>query len=304
MAGNSVKVVFSAVGANFLIGVSKFIVASISGSAAMMAEGIHSVVDTMNGILLFMGMKRSGQGPSEKHPYGTGMELYFWSFIVSMLVFVFGAALAIYEGVHAIQYPTPHEGSYLYNYIVFGVAFALEGASLIYGFKSFRRANTGLSFVDAIKKSKDSATIAVVLEEIGAVAGIIIATIGTILVQYTRNPLIDGITSITIGALLLVVAWILAKETKRLLIGEGLGEEDLAEIRKIIESYEVIDEIREVRSMYFSLEEVILTCIVDVNDDIRIGEWESINQEIEQRLTERFKKLRFIYIEVSNGKKA
>jgi len=300
-AGGSVKVVFGAVAANLLIAISKFIVASISGSAAMMAEGIHSFVDTSNGLLLFLGMKKSKSGPSEKHPYGTGMELYFWSFVVSMMVFVLGGAFAIYEGIHHLH-SKGHEGSYLYNYLVFGIAFLLEGYSLVYSVRIFKKQNKGVGMVSAIRDSKDAPTIAVILEEFGAVIGIIIATLGTFLTQMTGIAMIDGITSIVIGVLLLCISWILATETKRLLIGEGMSRSQVQGITSILEGHKVIDNVLEVKTMHLSIDSVVLNATVDVNDDMKVGDWEQENQQIEAELKKAYPMLEFVYLDVNNVK--
>jgi cation diffusion facilitator family transporter len=299
-SSGSVKVVFTAVGANLLIGISKFIVAGISGSSTMIAEGIHSLVDTFNGLLLFFGMKKAKVGPSEQHPYGKGMELYFWSFVVAMLVFVFGGAFAIYEGIHSLKAGGHKADSYLYHYIVLFIALALEGASLIYGLKTFKKANPNSTFIESIRKSKDASTIAVILEELAAVFGIVLALVGTALVELTGLVIIDAITSITIGCLLLMVSFVLASETKRLLIGEGVSIEEKKIIENILTSRPEIDRLIELRSMHFSLDEVLLTCIIDVQNDLSVGEWEEINKEIEAQLVEAIPQLKYIYLELNN----
>lgn len=151
-----------------------------------------------------------------------------------MLVFLFGGVIAVYEGIHHVLEPIAHKGSYLWNYVVLMIAFIVEGASLVYGIKSFKKESDGKNFIKALRDSKDASTIAVILEESAAMLGIVVAIIGTFLTQITNNMLIDGITSITIGVLLFSVAFFLAKETKGLLIGEGVNEEMEKTIKQII----------------------------------------------------------------------
>lgn len=295
-SGSGIKVVFGAIAANLVIGISKFVVFSISGSAAMLAEGIHSMVDSLNGVLLYVGIKKSKIKPSKQFPFGKGKEVYFWSFIVSMLVFLFGGVIAIYEGIHHVIEPVNHKGSFLWNYIVLMIAFIVEGASLLYGIKAFKKESEGKNFIAALRESKDASTIAVILEESAALMGIVIAILGTLITQLTNNPLVDGITSITIGALLLGVAFFLAKETKGLLIGEGVDEEMENEIKSIIIDSKSVLSILDFRTMYLSNTDLLIATHVDLKNNITSGTWEILSKEIEEKIRKKFPEVSYCYI--------
>lgn len=295
-SGSGIKVVFGAIAANLIIGISKFAVFSISGSAAMLAEGIHSMVDSLNGVLLYVGIKKSKIKPSKQYPFGKGKEVYFWSFIVSMLVFLFGGVIAIYEGIHHVIEPVHHKGSFMWNYIVLIIAFIVEGASLLYGIKSFKKERKGKSFIKALRESKDASTIAVILEESAALMGIVIAIVGTFITQLTNNSLVDGITSITIGALLFAVAFFLAKETKGLLIGEGVNQDVEDNIKTIIMESNSVISILDFRTMYLSNTDLLIATHVDLKNNISSGSWEILSKEIEEKIRTKYPEVSYCYI--------
>jgi cation diffusion facilitator family transporter len=214
MAGGSNLAIYGAIGANSLIAISKFTASFFTGSSAMLAEGIHSLVDTGNGLLLLLGIKRSQQEPDDLHPFGYGKEVYFWSFVVSILIFALGGGFAIYEGIHALQDPQVIEDP-TWNYVVLGAAIAFESVALYLALKTFNKSrakNTNL--IRSIVKSKDAATFAVIIEDTAAVAGLLVALLGIFLSQELNNPYMDGAASIVIGTILLAVATFLARESK------------------------------------------------------------------------------------------
>ena len=188
MAGNSKIAIYGAIGANTLIAIGKFMAAFFTGSSAMLAEGIHSLVDTGNGLLLLLGIKRSKQEPDEMHPFGYGKEVYFWSFVVSILIFALGGGFAIYEGIHALQDPKIIEDP-TWNYAVLFAALIFEGTALFLALKAFNksRAASG-NLIKNIVQSKDAATFAVIIEDAAAVIGLSIALIGVFLSQQLQNP--------------------------------------------------------------------------------------------------------------------
>src|SRR5438105_2308470 len=210
--------------ANLGIAISKFVAAAITGSSAMLTEGVHSVVDCTNQLLLMWGRRQARKPADARHPFGYGRELYFWSFVVAVLVFALGAGVSVYEGVIHILHPEPAV-SPLIAYGVLLVAFLLEGGSTLTAFKEFREAKGGLGWFEAVRRSKDPPAFIVLLENGAAMAGILVAALGLALSQATGRPLFDGVASIVIGVILGITAWLLAAESKALLIGEAADPE-------------------------------------------------------------------------------
>src|SRR5215218_9976208 len=206
--------------ANLGVAVAKFIAAAITGSSAMLTEGVHSVVDSTNQLLLMWGRRAARRPADMRHPFGYGREMYFWSFVVAVLVFALGAGVSIYEGVIHIADPEPAV-SPLIAYSVLLVAFILEGASTIEAYREFKEAIGKLGWIQAIKRSKDPAGFIVLLENGAAMAGIVVAALGLAISQATGDPRFDGLASIIIGAILALTAFFLAYESKALLIGEA-----------------------------------------------------------------------------------
>jgi cation diffusion facilitator family transporter len=224
--------VYAAVAANLAIATTKFIAAAISGSGAMFSEGIHSVVDTGDGLLLLLGLHLSQRPPTKRHPYGHGREVYFWSMIVAMAIFGMGGGLSIYQGIHHLMSPREIEFS-AWTYGVLGAAFVFEGISFVIAMRGFRRARGKATLWEGIRTSKDPTTFIVVLEDSAALIGILLAAAGITLAHTLDAPMIDGITSILIGLLLCVVAAILARETWSLLLGESASPALVESIRRI-----------------------------------------------------------------------
>lgn len=218
-ASSSHRVVYAALGGNLLIAIAKFVAAGISGSSAMLSEGVHSLVDTTNEVLLLYGLHRAGMPPDRTHPFGHGRELYFWSFIVALLVLALGAGVSFYEGVMHVRHPTPVEHP-LINYLVLAVSFLFEGTSWCVAFREFRARKGRLGYFEAFRLSKDPTTFTVLLEDSAALIGLLIALGGLIGAQLLDLPILDGIASIGIACVLTVSATLLARETKGLLIGE------------------------------------------------------------------------------------
>src|SRR5689334_7457943 len=210
--------------ANLGIAASKFVAAAITGSSAMLTEGVHSVVDSVNQLLLMWGRRAAKRPPDKLHPFGYGRELYFWSFVVAVLVFSLGAGVSVYEGIIHIANPEEAVSPYI-AYAVLLVAFGLEGWSTVEAFGDFKKSRGNLSWWQAVRRSKDPPAFIVLLENGAAMAGIIAAAIGLALSQLTGNPFYDGAASIVIGLILGVTATLLAFESKALLIGEAANPE-------------------------------------------------------------------------------
>ncbi len=213
------KLVYLALASNLAIAVIKFLAGGFTGSSAMISEGVHSLVDTLNEVLLLYGLKRAGKPADPGHPFGYGRELYFWSFIVALLVLALGAGAALYEGVDHLRNPEPMRNP-LINYLVLAASFACEGVSWWAAFRAFRMAKGAQGYFDAFRSSKDPTTFTVLLEDSAALLGLLIAAVGIAAAQVLGMPQFDALASIGIGIVLVVSSMFLARETKELLIGE------------------------------------------------------------------------------------
>ena len=218
-ASASHKVVLVALGGNLMIATAKFVAAGITGSSAMLSEGVHSLVDTVNELLLLYGLRRAARPADRTHPFGYGRELYFWSFIVALLVLAMGAGVSFYEGVMHIRQPEPVARP-LMNYLVLAVSFVFEGSSWWVALREFRARKGRLGYFEAFRLSKDPATFTVLLEDSAALLGLLVALAGLVSAQPLAQPVLDGVASIGIAAVLSLSALLLARETKGLLIGE------------------------------------------------------------------------------------
>jgi cation diffusion facilitator family transporter len=225
-------VVYAAIAANVAIAITKFVAASLSGSSALFSEGLHSMVDTGDGLLLLLGMHLSHKPATRRHPYGHNGEIYFWSMIVAMSIFGIGGGLSIYEGIqHLVEPRAP--GALIWSYSTLGAAFVFEGISWLISVRGFRRIHGARGVWEAIRASKDPTSFAVVLEDSAALIGIVLAATGITLAHLLDQPAYDAAASILIGALLVGVGGILGRETWSLLLGESASSEVVDSIRAI-----------------------------------------------------------------------
>lgn len=299
-SGGSNIAIYGAIGANTLIAISKFIAASFTGSSAMMAEGIHSLVDTGNGLLLLLGIKRSKQKPDKMHPFGYGKEVYFWSFVVSVLIFALGGGFALYEGIHAVQDPHVIEEP-TWNYAVLTAAILFEGTALYLALKTFNKSRKNKrNLIRNIIKSKDAATFAVIIEDTAALMGLIIALLGVFLSQYLNNPYVDGIASMVIGLLLLAVATFLARESKGLLLGESATPETISEIEKILSENMNIKDWNLPQTMHFGPNNILLVVELDLIDDLNLKDAEKVMENLRSEIKHKHPKIRQVYIQTTN----
>lgn len=301
MAGTSNKAIYGAIIANIAIAISKFIAAVFTGSSTMMSEGIHSLVDTGNGVLLLFGIKRSKKPADVKHPFGYGNEVYFWSFIVAVLIFALGGGIALYEGIQHIIHPKEITDPF-WNYVVLILAIIFEGSSLFVALKQFNKTKGNSSFYKAIVDTKDTATAAVVIEDSAAVTGLIIALITLILGQVTGIEYFDGIGSVLIGILLLSVSTFFAVECKSLLIGEGLPEDDIDKINQILSNDKNVTAFIRPLSLYFGPEEVLVNLNVDFCDELVSDEIEHTVDRIEKKIKAAVPAVNRIFIEAETIK--
>lgn len=259
---------YGGIAANVAIAVSKFVAAYITGSSAMLSEGIHSLVDTGNGGLLLYGMSRSQRPADTQHPFGHGKELYFWALIVAVLIFAIGGGMSFYEGIKHLEHPEPLEDA-KWNYIVLGVSILFEGAALFLALKALlEKQAPGVSFWTTLRTSRDPAVFASVLENAAAVAGLLIALLGVYFGHLLNNPLFDGGASIIIGLLLMGVAVLLVSRTKALLVGEGVSETTLAELQEIARRIPGVTTVRPPLTMYLAPDDVMLALDVDFDDHL------------------------------------
>jgi len=250
--GGSKIAVIAAIIGNLAIAVIKFVAAIITGSSAMVSEGIHSLVDTGNGGLLLYGMNRSRRPADESHPFGYGKELYFWTLVVSVSIFGIGGGLSLYEGIAHIQHVNPEAvmSDPTVNYIVLALAAAIEGWTFSVAYKNFRRAKGNLGTWQYIKRTKDPSTYTVMLEDSAALLGLLFAFLGVFLGHWLENPYLDGAASMAIGLLLMGVAFLLAFEAKSLLLGEGVDADMLRDIRRRVESEPAVEQAIDILTMY------------------------------------------------------
>lgn len=256
--GESKIAVVAAVVANFIIAVVKFIAGSISGSSAMLAEGIHSLVDTGNGILILVGMKRSTSPADAEHPFGHGKELYFWTLIVAISIFGIGGGMSVYEGVSHLRHSAPPIEDPTLNYVVLGISFLVEGVSFAIAMRQFNSARGKAPALAYIRSAKDPSLFTVVFEDSAAMLGLVIAFIGVFLGYTLQNSVYDAGASILIGLLLMAVAWVLARESKGLLIGEGVEPEVLERMRAAVLADPNVEHVGEIRTMYFGPHELLV----------------------------------------------
>jgi cation diffusion facilitator family transporter len=267
MASSSKKVIYAALIGNALIAVTKFAASVVTGSAAMLAEGIHSLVDTGNQGLLLYGLHKAKKPPDEKFPFGHGKEVYFWSFVVAIMIFAMGAGISLYEGVVHILHPEPVNNP-MVNYVVLGFALIFEGRPWFFAFKAFSRSKGQWSYVQAVQRGKDPTIFLVLFEDSAAVLGLIVAFFGIWLGQVTGIVYLDGIATVIIGLILGGTAVWLAYETKGLLIGESANREIVQSIREMAKQLSGVTHVNEVLTMHMGPEFILVNLSVDFRDGV------------------------------------
>ena len=296
----STRTLVVALAANLGIAVSKFAAAAITGSSAMLTEGVHSVVDSTNQLLLMWGRRAAKRPPDRLHPFGYGRELYFWSFVVAVLVFSLGAGVSVYEGIIHITNPEPAV-SPLVAYIVLLIAFVLEGWSTIEAFRDFRKAKGELSWFQAVRQSKDPPAFIVLLENGAAMAGIIAAAVGLMISQLTGNPFYDGAASVVIGIILGLTAMLLAYESKGLLIGEAADPVLVEELRSLAGGCRGVVGVGHVLTLHSSPDQITVMMNVDFRDDMLAGEVERIVCHVEEEARRRWPAVRRLFVRPMQG---
>jgi len=291
---------YGGIAANVAIAVSKFVAAYITGSSAMLSEGIHSLVDTGNGGLLLYGMSRSQRPPDAQHPFGHGKELYFWALIVAVLIFAIGGGMSFYEGIKHIEHPEPLEDP-MWNYIVLGVSILFEGAALVLAMRALlEKQAAGSSVWTTLRTSRDPAVFASVLENAAAVAGLLIALLGVYFGHLLNNPSFDGGASIIIGLLLMGVAVLLVARTKALLIGEGVSEDTNRLVQDLASRVPGVTQVRPPLTMYLAPEEVMLALDVDFDDHLTATQVEAAVEAVQDSIRAQHPEFKRIFIEAKS----
>ena len=301
MASGSKKVIIAALIGNGLISITKFIAAGITGSAAMMSEGIHSVVDTGNQILLLYGLKRAQKPPSPAFPFGHGKEIYFWSFVVAILIFAVGAGISIYEGINHIMHPGELHDPTI-NYIVLGLAIIFEGGALYFAVVEFNKVRGPMGYLEAVKNGKDPSLFVVLFEDSAAMLGLWVALIGIMLAQITHNPMWDGLASVAIGLILAFTAMWLAYETKSLLIGEGADPKIVESIKSIAVTYKEIERVNEVLTLHMGPDFLLVTMSIDFKDNLPTGQIEQTISAITKNVKAEHSTVKKVFIEAEDNK--
>ena len=296
---SSRKVIYAALIGNSLIAVTKFLAAFITGSSAMLSEGIHSVVDTGNQALLLYGLKRSERPADKNFPFGHGKEVYFWSFVVAILIFAVGAGISIYEGIHHILSPSPIKRPGM-NYIVIALAMVFEGGAWYFALREFSRTKGRRGYIEAVRRGKDPSIFVVLFEDSAAMLGLSVAFIGIWLSQLTGIPYFDGLASIIIGLILGGTAIWLAYETKSLLIGESADEEVVQGVRELAKSFKEIEYVNEVLTMHMGPSFILVNLSVDFNDHISAKEVEDSIALLDKTIKEKFPRVKRIFVEAES----
>jgi len=300
MAGPaSTKVIVAALLGNLGIAAAKFGAWGVTGSSAMLSEAIHSLVDTGNQWLLLYGTRRARRPADAAHPFGYGMEVYFWTFVVAMLVFALGAGMSIYQGVKRIRDPLPLTDPAV-NYMVLGVAALFEAGAWSIAFREFNRRRGRFGLFAEVLRSKDPTIFTVLFEDSAALLGLVVAALAIVLSQALDMPVLDGVGSVVIGLILAGTAVLLASESKGLLIGESAHPETVRAIRALIETDRRIVRTNEVLTMHLGPNDVLVNLSLDFADNLSAGEVERAITELEERIRAGHQEVNRVFIEAQS----
>jgi cation diffusion facilitator family transporter len=291
MADNSKTAIVAALIGNIAVAAVKFLAFAVGGSSAMLTEAVHSLVDTMNQLVLLFGRGMARKPPDENHPFGHGLEVYFYTFIVALLIFLLGGAVGIYEGVRKVIHPEPIGHAWL-NVGVIAVSFVLEGLSLSFGLKAARRSTSPvirrilptLNVVELMHYSKDPGIYEVLAEDSAAILGLLFALVGVVAAAWFGVAWADGAASIAIGLLLMAVAGFLVMETKSLLTGEAAAPQVVDEVRRVLDADHRILAVCEIQSMHLGPQDILVAATIDFHDDLTGPQLEKAADELTERL--------------------
>jgi cation diffusion facilitator family transporter len=300
--GESAGTVIVAGLVNLGIALAKLVGGLISHSSAMLSEAAHSVADTVTEVFLFVALKRGEKPPDEKHPFGYGRETYFWAFIASLTTFLVGAGFSFFQGITTIIERKP-EGDPTISYIVLAVSFVLEGISFLKAVRQVRGAarKWGIRPTAYLSRTTDTTVKAVTFEDAAALVGLVLAAVGLMLEQMTGDPLWDGVSAVAIGLLLLVVAFVLARANKSLLIGQSASPRIEQELKAEIEAMEHVDGVPLLLTSVIGPGKILVAAKVDFDDTSTVADIERIADEVEKRLVERHEGVRYVFLDPTPG---
>ncbi|HTJ54329.1 MAG TPA: cation diffusion facilitator family transporter [Nitrosospira sp.] len=301
MASSSPKtklVIYVAIAGNLAIAFVKFIAAALTGSSAMLSEGIHSLVDTGNQLLLLLGVNRSRKPADSKHPFGYGKELYFWSLIVAIMLFGVGGGMTIYEGVTHILEPRPLEEPF-WAYVILGVSMLMEGISWTFAIRALLAEKGKHSLWQTLRRSYDPSVLTVLLEDTAALIGLMVAFAGIYLAHRFSNPYFDGAASVVIGVILCIVSVILARESKGLLVGEAATPEVVESVTSLALNEPAVVAVNQVLTLVFGPEEVLLNIEAQFVPSLRVSELAKVVSRLEVTIQQYHPRVKRIFIEVA-----
>jgi cation diffusion facilitator family transporter len=293
---SSVRTILAALAGNLAIAIAKYVAAGVTGSSAMLSEAIHSTVDTGNELLLLYGLRRARRPADPEHPFGHGLQLYFWTFVVAVMIFGLGAVVALIEGLHKLGDPHPVEHVYV-NYIVLGVSMLFEIGSWTVAFREFRRAQGGRSWLAAARRSKDPTVFTVLFEDTAALLGLAAAFVGVALADVLDRPIFDGLASLAIGVILVITAAFLAYESQSLLTGEAAQPETRSGIARVAAQTPGVVGINEILTMHFGPQDLLVALSLDFDDAIPAARVEAAVALLERRLKTEFPEVARVFVE-------
>ena len=293
------KTIFAAIGANLAISITKFVAAGLSGSSAMLSEGIHSLADTGNELLLLVGIHMSQKPADANHPFGRGKELYFWTLIVALMIFTLGGGISIYQGVTHLLNPKPLKDP-TWDYVVLGLSVVFEGFSWKVAFTELLATKGKKNFWQAIRTSKDPVIFTVLFEDSAALLGLVVAFVGIFLGHQFHNPAFDAIASIVIGVILAVVAIVLAYESKGLLIGESADTETVINIRRLAVDEPAVERVMSILTMHLGPEEVLLNLEIHFYMQLSSEDVALAVSRLEQTIRTHHSEVRHIFIKAKS----
>ena len=292
------RTVYFALVANLVIAIAKAVGGAVSGSAAMLAEAAHSLADTTNQVFLRISLSRAERGSDEQHPFGYGQERFFWAFLAAVFIFVAGALFSIFEGVERLIKP-PKESGIAIPLVVLGVALVAETISLVRAIRETRSqaADAGLPMRDFVPKSRDPTAKTVVFEDTAAVIGIVLAIVGVTLDHVLGTHVFDGAASIAIGVLLAVVAFLLGRDVKGLLIGEAARPEERERLCEVLDGHEGVDEVVELLTMAIGPNALLVAARLDLSDGLDSAQVEELATELDRALREVVPEVREVFLD-------
>ncbi len=298
-AENRRWVVYAALAANLGVCVAKFVVAGISGSSSLLSEGVHSLADSGNELLLLLGLHRSRRPPNRQHPYGYGKELYFWSLIVALVLFALGGGTSLYQGVDRLLHPRPLRDSWA-DYAVIGVAFLFESTSLVIAVRNLRKTYPTDSLIGAIRRSKDPSVFTVVAEDLAAVAGLVAAFAGVLLSNLLHDPRYDALGSLLVGIILACVALFLTSESRKLLVGESGAQQLIDDVKRLTREESSVRRVGDALSMQLGPDEVLLNLDVEFAPEVSGTDIPAAIQRLEARIRRAHPEVTRIFVEASS----